>query len=172
MIRIFKFLIIYIICSTLIVPSLSAADPTTQLEVKIWTDGTVVFVKPKKMSRTISSTAAKDLEYDLSLNTLEDTVTFASTVITRGAVQIDSVKIGKFGSFPVEKMYTEPISSNMWRNRFGVKIPMDIFHSIVDADEAPAICFGGADFCHTNKKWQDCRRVYCLALEIIKQNKK
>lgn len=170
--RILKFLIISLVICGAVAPSAYASDPRKHLEVKIWPEGTVVFVKPTKMSRMANSTAVKDMEYDIALNTQTDTVIITSTVITEGAIPLDFVQIGDVGRYPVEKIYTEPISRNHWRNRLSIAIPLAEFRIFTELDEAPTVCFEGAGFRHTNKKWEDCRRTYLLALEIIKHNKK
>lgn len=170
--NILLYFLMAIVVLTTTVTTANAANPQSQLLVKVWTEGTVVFVKPTKMSRTESSIKVSDLEYDIALNTQSDTIIVNCSIVIPKVLPLDSLRIESMGPYAVEKIYQEPMRGGKWRCRLSVPITMDDFSRIAQMETPPLLSFGEVEFKHSNKKWEDCKRAYALALETIKLNKK
>ena len=88
---------------------LRASSPAKNLIIKSMPDVTVVFVNPASMPK-VEGSEAKDMSYDLTLDSRSDSVSFTASVLTASPTVIDMVQI-TYGdscvSLPVEKIFIE-----------------------------------------------------------------
>ena len=156
--------------------SLHAENLSKHLITKTSPDATVVFVKPCKMKKAAGTAKADDMEYDVTLSTLTDSVYITATVRTPLPINLDSVTIAqgdKSAAYPVEKLYVEP-DGKKWTSRVRVTLPRADFDTMAHGSTAPLIKWGAdtatVAYRHADKEWDTRRNVFYLSEEILRQN--
>lgn len=162
-----------ILLSVLSADFIYSAKPLDGLRTLVSSDGAVVFVRPQTMD--CISGGGKPLDYDWTISTMSDTVSFTFSVVTETPVDLDSLSLlspgnGRFER-PLEKLYAEPKGSR-WIYRMRAPFSLGDFAEISGTEDAPVLKLKGLPYSYRIKKWQECKAVYNLALNIIKENKK
>lgn len=153
----------------------AGAKPMDDLKMFVSAQGAVVFVRPKAMNCVDGGGRA--LDYDWTVTTLSDTVSLTCTVMTDSPVAADSLSLCFGGETPriltkpLEKIYAEP-KGKKWVYRVRAPFAYDEFRAISVSDDAPLLRMMDFSFRHSDKKWESCKDVYKLAIEIIEENRK
>lgn len=167
-------LLVFLSCFSLIA---YGVKPMKHLEVLATSEGVVVFAKPSKIPCIGGNT--KNLEFDLTLSTLSDSVSFTCTVIGESQLQIDNIRFSYttplstdsiFGCC-AELIYAEP-KGDKWAYRLRALLSYDEFNSIVESGNSPVVTISPYSFQLRPSAWRDRRIIFRTATEIINQNKK
>lgn len=146
-----------------------------KMEVMIRAEGAVVFVKPAKMPCVRGD--GKAMEFDWTMTTLADSVSFTYTIVGEASMPVDSVRFIwetpekiRF-SRATEKVYEEP-KGDKWIYRRRALLSKDEFDRLADAPLPPEVETGAYSFRIKPSEWKDRSVVYNTAIEIINRNKK
>lgn len=153
-----------------------AGDPAKEIITKSDSDGMVVFVKPQKMERDKGSSALKDMEYDITLSTFNDSVSVTASVITRQPFETDSVAVF-YGTEPIHakihRIYVEPAKGS-WVSRLRFYITTGQLQQLIEAANGISIDWdsqdGSISFRHSRKEWNKRREALRLSINILQQN--
>lgn len=167
--RVFKRITLLILF--LIPSSLPAANPLKRIETLIQPEGSVVFIKPQKLPCIKGKMS--DMQYDITITTLNDSVYFSYSIMLDTPLRIDSCQFllsGDSLTSKAERIYIEP-KGKRWIYRLRSGITYDQFNKMSDLQTPFVFEIGGSSFQHDISKWNDYVRVYKLAQEIINTNK-
>ncbi|MBO4956106.1 MAG: hypothetical protein J6C77_06885 [Muribaculaceae bacterium] len=168
----------FLVLATLLccMPAVRAFDPSKQLVIQTFPEGTVVFVNPSEMAAVKGTSTQRDMQYDVTANTLSDSVSFTCTVYTGQPLNADSAYLRTPASVhasAIELIYCEP-KSNGWISRVRFYISASRLSSLLTVQTAPHIVFGATPdapaFTLSDKKWDERRRVLSIMLEVLRQN--
>lgn len=151
---------------------LSAAKPEKEIMTHSTGEGTVAFIKPRKVDRMKGSAAAKSMEFDVTLSTLSDSVSIAATIVCPQVLEPDSVRCNGSEAFALERIYCEP-KSGKWVNRLRFYLSREQFADLFCSPEPIVFDWGGgATFEADRNRQKKLIPTNRLALEIIDLNKK
>lgn len=135
-------------------------------------EGMVVFIKPRKMAKAPSSAAVKPLIYDITLNTLSDTVAVTYTLIARSpSLQIDSTALNNSLKYPNERIFIEP-KSNKWIYRLRFKMSEEDFKNSFCDNSALELKVDNCAFIIPEAKKPKEADIFKTTLTLINLNKK
>lgn len=174
--RYFVFFIISAICSVAVNVAYGV-KPMKHLKVLATSEGAVVFAIPSKMPCV--SGGKTPLEYDLTMSTLTDSVSFTCTITGDLTLPVDKICFTNLkaqsgeSSFccETEKIFKEP-KDDKWVHRLRAQLSEDEFKKITESVTSPKIVIGTCTFELKPSQWKDRRIIYQTAAEIVKQNKK
>jgi len=148
-----------------------AGNPAKEIITYAFDEGTVAFVKPQKMPPAANSSARKPLVYDITMNTVSDSVSVTCTVISvDGPLAECPATVCDSLTYAVERIYVEP-EKKAWTNRLRFKLPMADFSNTFARDGRLTVAFGAYVF-ELNAKTQKNRSEICrAALQIIELNR-
>lgn len=153
------------------------ASSTKNMIIKSAPEATVVFINPATMPKIKGTDATKDMRYDITLNTRNDSVSLTASIYTTSANPIDTAIITYNEAtlrLPVEKIFIEP-DDDAWLNRLRVYLPKSIFDELLLCENAPQFTWGvepnSPAFRLKSDKWLSVRQTLRLADEIIARNK-
>lgn len=142
-------------------------------------EGTLYFIFPQKGFRSENKTVKKDLEYDITYFTKNDSVSFTYSYTNQAVRPTDSLSfIGHDGKLLYtgkgKMLFVQP-QKKYWKHRALIKIPIPVFTSIY-AMEAPAkisIHSSGQHIEYEMKpsKWKTQTWLIARIFEMIKYNK-
>ncbi|MDE6145925.1 MAG: hypothetical protein K2F96_06575 [Muribaculaceae bacterium] len=150
----------------------TAASPDKQIVFHSAGDGMLVFVKPRKMAKTATSSASKPLDYDITLSTQSDTVSVTFTLVSKSAsLHIDSTSVNSSLRYVNERLYVEPKSKN-WIYRLRFKMPQDDFEATFCGDNPLELSVDNCGFQIPKKKQPKEAEICRTAVNIIEMNRK
>lgn len=149
------------------------ANPSKQIISHLFDEGLVAFVKPRKMPKSTGSTAVKPLVYDITMNTLSDSVSVTCTVVTPLApLEGDSARVNGTRAYETERIYVTPVKKN-WENRVRFSMPVADFEQTFGASDSDLnISFGGSGFLLPAKKQKNEAEVCRMLINMINLNRK
>lgn len=157
---------------------MNGGNPSNEILTKNTPDGTVIFIKPQKMKRCDGIGVLKDLEYDIVLASLSDSVSFTATLITEAPLKLDSVHVSNPGfnaMYPIERLYVEPKGKN-WESRVRFYMNIIDFTELALKPGYMSLQWGTQPkaplYRHNSKKWEKFRSVYNFACKVLEQNKR
>ena len=126
-------------------------------------EGTLVFIKPRKLQA---------LEYDITLNSTNDSVAVTYTLRTpTTALSTDSTTVNDSLRFANERIYVEPDSKG-WRYRLKFRMSANEFANTFCQPHALSLTVGGLRFANSIKA-QSRESAICLTAQTISRlNKK
>lgn len=149
-----------------------AAAPDKQIISRTTGEGTLVFIKPQKMSPLKGSKINKPITYDITLNSNIDSATITYTFHhSNPAAVIDSTTINNSSSFANELIYAEPEAKG-WIYRLRFKIPIVEFKQTFCAPTQLSLTVSNQQFANPAKKQQQNSKICQTAIMIAELNKK
>lgn len=133
----------------------------------------VLFIKPRKMDRVSGYGIAKTLSYDITLNTINDSVMVIYTLKADSpSLNIDSTAINDRYKFPNEPIYIVP-DGKKWVYRISFYMQQSVFEgTFADSDKDLKLNVGSCDFAISSKRQKKESEVCQTALSIIILNRK
>lgn len=124
------------------------------------------------MAKAPSSAAVKPLLYDITLNTLSDTITVTYTLIAKSpSLQIDSTAINNSMKFPNERIFIEP-KSNKWIYRLRFNMSDEDFKNSFCDNSALELNVDNCSFIIPEAKKPKEADIFKTTLTLISLNKK
>lgn len=152
----------------------AAINPDKHLVYHSSGDHTIVFVKPRKMSKAPGCPAVKPLTYDITMNTMNDSVLVTFTLTTREPAQTsDSTTVNNRFTFANSRRnYIEPKGKN-WENRLGFYMSQSQFsQTFCNPDSGLTLNIDGNKFEISPKNRKKDAEICRTALQIIELNRK
>ncbi len=152
-------------------PVAFAGNPSKEIITYAFDEGTVAFVKPQKMSPAANSSARKPLVYNITMNTVSDSVSVTCTVISVGGpLEECTATVCDSLTYEVERIYVEP-EEKAWTNRLRFRLPIGDFNGTFARDGRLTVAFGAYGFELNVKKQKDRSEICRAALQIIELNR-
>lgn len=148
-----------------------AENPSKEIITYAFDEGTVAFIKPQKMPPAANSPARKPLVYDITMNTLSDSVSVTCTVISVAEpIENCSATVCDSLTYAVERIYVEP-EKKAWTHRLRFKMPVGDFSGTFARAGKLTIAFGPYSFELNGKKQKGRSEICRAAMQIIELNR-
>lgn len=139
-----------------------AAKPEKQIISYSACDGTLVFIKPRKI---------KGIEYDITLNSTNDSVAVTFTLHAGSTTQqTDSTTVNDSLRFANERIYVEPESKG-WRYRLRFRMSAEEFGNTFCKPGILSLTIGDSRFANSEKAQRKEAEICLMAKTLMELNK-